>query len=210
VESRRPVAAAVEVLDACAVRHSQQVTAVIVRRITWEYGESMAPFERRRPMSRGAVLALAAALVAFASAAQAQEEKPAIPALTQVRSLAENVLGAGLIRGVSVTEGGATVLLRWEAATYRPEHKSEYARGQLFGEAELVTGSVMGGVRSVSRIRFSMARKDGQVLASGVNTRGPGVSLNFSQLLGGGSYQSAPSKTPDKPVSSSGSSAAKD
>jgi hypothetical protein len=162
-------------------------------------------------MPRRAVLALAvAALVGFASAAQAQEEKPAIPTLTQVRSLAENVLGTGLIRGVSVTDSGATVLMRWEAATYRPEHKAEYARNQLFGEAELVTGSVMGGIRSVSRIRFSMARKDGQVLASGINTRGPGVTLTFSQLLGGGSFQSAPSKTPDKPVSSGGSSAAKD
>lgn len=162
-------------------------------------------------MLRSVVAVLAViALVALASSAQAQEEKPALPLLTQVRSLAENVLGTGLIRGISVTESGATVLMRWEAATYRSEHKAEYARNQLFGEAELVTGSIMGGIRGVSRIRFSMARKDGQVLASGVNTRGPGVMLNFGPLLGGGSYQSTPSKTPDKPVSSGGSSAAKD
>lgn len=162
-------------------------------------------------MPRTAILALAiAALVGLAPGAQAQEEKPALPLITQVRSLAENVLGTGLIRGVSVTEGGATVLMRWEAATYRPEHKAEYARNQLFGEAELVTGSIMGGVRSVSRIRFSMARRDGQVLASGVNTRGPGVTLTFSALLGGGSYQSVPSKTPDRPQNTGGTSAAKD
>jgi hypothetical protein len=162
-------------------------------------------------MSRSAAMLVAVAvLVGFASAAQAQEEKPAVPVLTQVRSLAENVLGTGLIRGVSVTEGGATILMRWEAATYRAEHKAEYARTQLFGEAELVTGSIMGGLRSVSRIRFSMARKDGQVLASGVNTRGPGVTLTFSQLLGGGSYQAAPPKTPDKPANTGGTSAAKD
>jgi hypothetical protein len=162
-------------------------------------------------MSRSVVVALAvAALLTFASGAQAQEEKPGPPLLTQVRSLAENVLGTGLIRGVSITEGGATVLMRWEAATYRSEHKAEYARNQLFGEAELVTGSIMGGIRSVSRIRFSMARKDGQILASGINTRGPGVTLSFSPLLGGGSFQPAPPKTPDKPVSGGGTSAAKD
>lgn len=150
------------------------------------------------------------ALLGLASAVEAQSEKPPVPIPTQVRSLAENVLGTGLIRSISITEGGATVLMRWEAATYRREHKPEVAKEQLFGEAELVTGSIMGGIRSVSRIRFSMARKDGQVLASGVNTRGPGVTLTFSPLLGGGSLQAAPPKPDDKSQNSGGSSAAKD
>lgn len=139
----------------------------------------------------------------------AQSEAKPVPMPTQVRSLAENVLGTGLIRGISITEGGATVLMRWEAATYRQSQKPEESRQQLFGEAELVTGSIMGGLRTVSRIRFTMGRKDGQVLASGVNTRGPGVSLTFSQLLGGGVHQALPPKVPDKPQTG-GSSAAKD
>ncbi len=155
------------------------------------------------------VAALAIALVFGLSAAvHAQEPKP-VPLQTQVRSLAENVLGTGLIRSISITEAGATVLMRWEAATYRPQHKVNEAREQLFGEAELVTGSIMGGIRTVSRIRFTMARKDGQVLATGVNTRGPGVTLMFSPLLGGGLHQVPPPKATNTPQTG-GSSAAKD
>ena len=158
-------------------------------------------------------VATALAVVAFfglASAAQAQPEPPTVAIPTKVRALAENVLGTGLIRSIALTDGGATLLMRWEAATYRSQHKQEQAREQLFGEAELVTGSIMGGIRSVSRIRFSMARKDGQVLASGVNTRGPGVTLTYSSLLGGGVHQAAPPKTQDKPQNTGGTSAAKD
>ena len=160
-------------------------------------------------MARLVATLVVVAFFGLSSAAHAQSEPPPVAIPTKVRSLAENVLGTGLIRSISVTEGGATILMRWEAATYRPQHKQGEAREQLFGEAELVTGSVMGGIRSVSRIRFSMGRKDGQVLASGVNTRGPGVSLTFSQLLGGGVHQALPPKAQDKPQTG-GSSAAKD
>jgi len=161
-------------------------------------------------MARLVATLVVVAFFGLSSAAHAQSEPPPVAIPTKVRSLAENVLGTGLIRSISVTEGGATILMRWEAATYRPQHKQGEAREQLFGEAELVTGSVMGGIRSVSRIRFSMARKDGQVLASGVNTRGPGVTLTFSPLLGGGIHQAAPPKTQDKPQNTGGTSAAKD
>ncbi|HEY6103635.1 MAG TPA: hypothetical protein VI007_10485 [bacterium] len=143
------------------------------------------------------------------AAAAAQSESKPVPIQVKAQSLAENVLGTGLIRSIAVTEGGATLLMRWEAATYRPQNKMESTRDQLFGEAELVTGSVMGGIRSISRIRFTMARKDGQVLATGVNIRGPGVSLTYDQILGGGVQQSAPPKVNDKPQTG-GTSAAKD
>jgi hypothetical protein len=160
-------------------------------------------------MARVTAVVAAVVLLTLTSAARAQSP-PAVPIPTQVRSLAENVLGTGLIRSISVTEGGATILMRWEAATYRAQLKPVEAREQLFGEAELVTGSIMGGIRSISRIRFAMARKDGQILANGINTRGPGVTLTFTALLGGGSLQAAPPKPQDKPQTSGGTSAAKD
>lgn len=160
-------------------------------------------------MARSITMFVVVVFFGLSAAAQAQPESKPVPLQVQVRSLAENVLGSGLIRGISVTEGGATILMRWEAATYRAQQKVEDTRAQLFGEAELVTGSIMGGIRNISRIRFSMARKDGQVLATGVNTRGPGVSLTFSQLLGGGVHQALPPKVQDKPQTG-GTSAAKD
>lgn len=155
------------------------------------------------------VLSIAMLLVA-AGVARAQSEPATVPVQVQIRSLAENVLGSGLIRGIAVTEGGATVLMRWEAATYRAGQKLDDTRSQLFGEAELVTGSIMGGIRNISRIKFSMARKDGQVLATGVNLRGPGVSLTYSQLLGGGTQQSLPPKQSGNRPQTGGTSAAKD
>jgi hypothetical protein len=161
-------------------------------------------------MHRSIAVVAIVVLLGWSTAAYAQSGSTPVPVQVQVRSLAENVLGSGLIRGISVTEGGATILMRWEAATYRLEHKPEEARGQLFGEAELVTGSIMGGIRSISRIRFSMARKDGQILATGVNVRGPGVSLTFTQLLGGGVQQAAPPKQPTDKPQTGGTSAAKD
>lgn len=160
-------------------------------------------------MRRSMTALSVAILFSFAAATSAQEATKPVPVQVQARSLAENVLGTGLIRAISITEGGATLLMRWEAATYKPQNKLDSTREQLFGEAELVTGSVMGGLRNISRIRFTMARKDGQPLATGVNVRGPGVSLTFSQLLGGGAHQSAPPKVNDTPRSG-GSSAAKD
>jgi len=160
-------------------------------------------------MTRSIAAVVVAVVFSLSATAAAQSESKPIAVQVQARSLAENVLGSGLIRGISITEGGATLLMRWEAATYRPQNKVDSTRAQLFGEAELVTGSIMGGIRSISRIRFSMARKDGQVLATGVNVRGPGVSLTFSQFLGGGVHQSAPPKANDTPQPG-GSSAAKD
>lgn len=137
--------------------------------------------------------------------------QPEVPVPTRARSLAENILGTGLIRSLTITEGGSTLLMRWEAATYKAGQKVEETKDQLFGEAELVTGSIMGGLNRISRIRFTMSRKDGQVLATGVNTRGPGVTLMFSPLLGGGSVTSSAPKDPGKgKTTPGGSSAAKD
>lgn len=129
------------------------------------------------------------------SCAYAEENGDAIPAAIRVRALAENVLGEGLIRGLSLT-GGETVLIRWEAATYRSGDAVERARDQLFGESELVTGSILGGLRRIARIKFVMVRRDGLVLAQGENTRGPGVSMRFSSLLGGGTRTAPAANAP--------------
>lgn len=135
----------------------------------------------------------------------AEAEGPSM--IQMIRQLAENVLGPGTVKGVTVTDSGATVLMRWESATYKPENKPQATRDMMYGEAELATGSVLGALKNIARIRFSMMRRDNQMLAGGENRRGIGVVLTFSSLLGGGIYTPPAPKGDSK---SGGTSAAKD
>lgn len=160
-----------------------------------------------RILASATVLVLSCAALAFAQAAASEE--PQIALATRVRSLAENVLGPGLIRALTIADSGAMVLMRWESATYKPTQKIEESREQLYGESELVTGAILGALQSISRIRFSLLRKDGQVLAVGENTRGPGVAMTFSPLLGGGTHTPADPTNPGK-KRTGGTAAAKD
>lgn len=124
------------------------------------------------------------------------------------RALAENVLGAGTVRSLAIADHGGTILMRWESATYRPEHQRERTRDLIYAEAELATGSIMGRLNDVARIRFSIMLKD-QILATGENARGKGVLMQFSLALGGGTY-SAPVLKDKKTSGGSGEPAKKD
>jgi hypothetical protein len=103
------------------------------------------------------------------------------------RSLAENVLGSGTVTSLTVTDKGATILIRWESATWRPNLKVEAVRDGLVAEAQLATGSILGRLYTVSRIKFSIKRAE-IVLASGENNRSGGLKLTFGASLGGGTY----------------------
>lgn len=125
----------------------------------------------------------------------------------RARALAENVLGPGTVSSLSITEAGATVLMRWQSATYRPGNKLQATREMLYAEAELATGSIMGRLTDVSRVRFVILLKT-QAVASGENLRGKGVTLTFMPAFGGGTFtRQAPKGDPAK---KSGTTAAKD
>lgn len=125
----------------------------------------------------------------------------------QVRSLAENVLGGGTVKSISITDHGATVLMRWESATYKAENKQDTTRELMYAEAQLATGSVLGRLTEVTRIRFAILWK-GQMMASGENWRGRGVMLTFAPALGAGTYKPPPE--PKSTSKSGGTEAAKD
>src|SRR3990170_2855174 len=74
------------------------------------------------------------------------------------RSLAENVLGAGSVTSLAVADRGATILIRWESATFRANQALEALREGLVAEAQLATGSILGRLHTVSRVRFSIRR----------------------------------------------------
>lgn len=103
-----------------------------------------------------------------------------------VTSLAENVLGQNAVKAVR-TSADATVSIRWEAATYRPQNSLAATRELLYAEAGLVTGSILGSVRDVRRITFTLVR-GGQTLAAGEITPSRDLVLRFASHLGGGQY----------------------
>lgn len=104
-----------------------------------------------------------------------------------VRILAENVLGEGSVTALTVTENGSRVQIRWESATYRTEHSLGKKRELLYAEAELATGSIMGRLTAITRVRFAIVRGE-RYLAGGQNVRGQGLVLMLAPELGGGIY----------------------
>lgn len=135
---------------------------------------------RKRSVALGAS-PLAVLSLVFLIAADAFAGIP----LGAVRSLAEDVLGPGSVTSVRMLDDGAQVLIRWESPTYKPSTPVAVTREQIFAEAQLATGSVMGQLDQVKRIRFTIVRKD-QMLATGENSRSRGVVMMFSPKMGGG------------------------
>ena len=103
-----------------------------------------------------------------------------------VKSLAENVLGRDTVKAARVS-ADATVVMRWEEATYRSQNGLAASRELLYDEAEPVTGAILGSLRDIRRVTFTMVR-GGQVLATGDIARSQGLMLRFAPQLGGGIY----------------------
>jgi hypothetical protein len=129
------------------------------------------------------VVALATLLALAAGQGQAE----ASSLVQTVRSFAENVLGRGMVKWVRVSPD-STVAMRWEAATYKPQHSLETSRELLYGEAALVTGAVLGPLQDIPRITFTMVRGE-QLLATGDVSRSQGLTLTFAPVLGGGTHK---------------------
>lgn len=154
------------------------------------------------------VLTITLLLAVVHVTAAAPPPSPKDDKLQTARSLAENVLGSGTVKSLSIVEDGTKVLMRWEAATYRPNNKLEATRDLLYAEAELATGSILGRMKEVATVRFSILIKD-QTVATGENLRGKGVSMVFAPALGGGTHKPRPPSDP-KGSDRGGTSAAKD
>lgn len=107
--------------------------------------------------------------------------------LEAITALAENVLGPGQVTSVRTSDNGTQVIIRWESATYKAGNKLATTRELMYSEAQLATGSIMGRIQEVTRVRFTIVKKK-QMLATGDNVRGRGVSLVFATHLGGGTY----------------------
>ena len=122
-------------------------------------------------------------LLVTSGVVQAQAASPA----ETVRAIAENILGPDTVKTVRLVDGGRTVLIRWESATYRTGAPLAETREILYGEALLTTAAVLGHLRGIVRIRFSMVQGT-RMLATGNNWRGRGLRLVFAIELGGGTY----------------------
>lgn len=162
----------------------------------------------RRPVAKGAHMKPRVGLVAVAltgilllTAAQAGANELA----ATVRNLAENVLGAGSVTSLAITDRGATILIRWESVTFRSGQSLEVVRDGLVVEAQLATGSILGRLYTVSRIKFSI-RRTGETLATGENSRSGGLRLAFADSIGGGTYVPKASGGQTKTKSGGGSS----
>jgi hypothetical protein len=131
---------------------------------------------------RLASLAAIALVIALLSAPRTE----ATPLERAVRRIAETVLGEGTVQIVQVVHNGRVALVRWEAATYKPDSPLAEARELLYGEAELATGAVIARLPELIRIRFAIVHGK-EVLARGETGRG-GLRLVFGTGLGGGTF----------------------
>jgi len=110
---------------------------------------------------------------------RAQAASPA----ESVRAIAEGVLGPDTVKSVRLADGGHTVLIRWESATYRTGAPLAETREILYGEALLTTGAVLGRLQGIVRIRFSMVQGT-RMLATGNNWRGRGLLVRVRRRSG--------------------------
>ncbi|MGH2436400.1 MAG: hypothetical protein ACRDFA_05350, partial [bacterium] len=93
--------------------------------------------------------------------------------LDAARVLAENVLGRGMVRSIRASPDGSQILIRWESPTYHPDNGLIGNRELMYGEAVLATSAIMGQLREVHRIRFTIMSGT-TMLATGENRRGQG------------------------------------
>ena len=143
------------------------------------------------------VILLLALTISWILAAPAAAGPPVL--LEAARTLAENVLGPGQVRSVRATDDGSQILIRWESATYRRANSVSANRELMYGEAVLATNAILGQLRQVARIRFTILQ-GGHMLATGESARERGLSLQFSSELGGGTYTPPDPKVDRRPA----------
>jgi hypothetical protein len=124
------------------------------------------------------VVLLAAVVLAGAREAPAQETpRPEVIA----KNLAQNVLGEGTVRSVTVSRNRREIEIAWDAVLYRATNTPARNREQVRGEAELATGSIMG-VLKPDVIRFTIL-VGARAIARGERTQ-ERFTITYAQELG--------------------------
>lgn len=72
------------------------------------------------------------------------------------KSLAENILGKGLVRSSRVVEDGRTVEMLWESATYKPANPAAHTRELLQVEAQFASQAIFQVLRDVRTLQFEI------------------------------------------------------
>ncbi len=176
--------------------------SVIAARSDLRYSEDHDSGDGEKVMKR--LAGALAVLVVFTLLVAVQANAASV--LEASRALAENVLGDGQVKSLRAADNDATLLIRWESATYKATNSQATTRELLYAEAILTTNSIIGQLPQVFRIRFTIMQGE-HMLGTGQTTRAHGVSLMFSPALGGGTY-SVPESKPKPMVPGADGSAA--
>lgn len=132
-------------------------------------------------MGRWPAVLLSGIVLATVIPAAAQDAP--VPLEVIARNLAENVLGAGLVKRVRVARAGKYIEIDWEAALYRTTNTVARNREQLKGEALLATGSIMGVMRpELIVFRIWVGRRN---IATGRRHNDGRFIMTYAKELGG-------------------------
>ncbi len=125
---------------------------------------------------------LSAALLTLVLLAAVAPPATADDNATIAKNLAENILGKGSVRSTRIADGGRSVVMVWDSATYKAANSAAHTRELLQVEAELTSGAVFQVMRAVQEFRFEilLAR---QSLCSGSVGRNRPISITFAPRL---------------------------
>jgi hypothetical protein len=139
---------------------------------------------------RTAVLALAVGLLAVSLVAAALLTAGTAPGLAAddqaviARNLAENVLGKGVVRSSRMANGGRSVIMVWESATYKPANPLAHTRELLLAEVHLAVGGIFRVLTAVQDVQFEIMLSK-RSLATGTARRNLPMIITYARDLGG-------------------------
>jgi hypothetical protein len=129
---------------------------------------------------RTAALTLVAALgIAWAVPARAAEDHAVI-----AKNLAENVLGKGTVRSSRMANGGRSVVMAWESATYKPANPLAHTRELLLAEVQLASSGIFRVLTAVQDVQFEIMLIN-RSLATGTARRNLPMVITYARTLGG-------------------------
>ncbi|MDR7521981.1 MAG: hypothetical protein QN168_05900 [Armatimonadota bacterium] len=100
------------------------------------------------------------------------------------RNLAENILGKGLVRSSRLIEGGRTVDMVWESATYRSSNSTAFTRELLQVEAQFASEAIFRVLHDVRALQFQIVLGK-RSLCSGRASRDRPIQITYTRDLGG-------------------------
>ncbi len=114
----------------------------------------------------------------------APAEGDAAATATIAKNLAENVLGKGLVRKSRVVNGGRSLEMVWESATFKPSNPMKHTRELLQVEAEFASASIFRVLTDVRDLHFEIVVGK-RSLCTGRVSRTQPFRIVFASGLGG-------------------------